>query len=189
MLVSGNLALLDGKYVAGTFVEQQQFVPVAGANVSDCAAGTAVGSVRCSVVRSGEALPQMPKKQFGISVTQKLVTSVGELSIHANYAYIGRQNFGLFTADPRRPQAYRDAVAIANRINTISGYGLFNGRIALQIEDPNLELSVFGRNIGGKKYVTRAFADQLPTLGTAIDYIGDPFTWGIGATFRFGPKS
>ncbi|MCC4233220.1 MULTISPECIES: TonB-dependent receptor [Sphingobium] len=189
MLVSGNLALLDGKYVAGTFVEQQQFVPVAGANVSDCVAGTAAGSVRCSVVRSGEALPQMPKKQFGISVTQKLATSVGELSIHVNYAYIGRQNFGLFTADPRRPQAYRDAVAIANRINTISGYGLFNGRIALQIEDPNLELSVFGRNIGGKKYVTRAFADQLPTLGTAIDYIGDPFTWGIGATFRFGPKS
>jgi hypothetical protein len=49
--------------------------------------------------------------------------------------------------------------------------------------------SISARNIGGKKYVTRAFADQLPTLGTAIDYIGDPFTWGIGATYRFGPES
>ena len=64
-----------------------------------------------------------------------------------------------------------------------------NGRIALQIEDPDLELSIFARNIGGKKYVTRAFAYQLPALGTAIDYVGDPFTWGMGATYRFGPKS
>ncbi|WP_336971098.1 TonB-dependent receptor [Sphingobium aromaticiconvertens] len=188
MLLSGNLALLDGKYVSGTFIEQQQFVPVAGSNVSDCVAGTAAGTVRCSVNRSGESLPQMPKTQFSLSATQKVPTSFGELTLHANYAYIGKQNFGLFTADPRRPQAYRDAIAIANRINTIPGYGLFSARIALQIENPDLELAVFGRNIGGKKYVTRAFADQLPTLGTAIDYIGDPFTWGIGATYRFGPK-
>lgn len=188
MLLSGNLALLNGEYVSGSFIEQQQFVPVTGSNVSDCVAGTAVGSVRCSVDRSRETLPQMPKTQFSLSATQKMLTSLGEFTLHANYAFIGKQNFGLFTSDPRRPQVYRDAIVVANRINTIRGYGLLSGRIALQIEDPDLELSVFARNIGGKKYVTRAFADQLPTLGTAIDYIGDPFTWGIGATYRFGSK-
>ncbi len=189
MLLSGNLALLDGKYVGGTFIEQQQFAPVAGANTSNCVAGTAAGTVRCSVDRSGEALPQMPKKQFSISATQTVPTGLGEVTIHANYAYIGKQNFGLFTSDPRRPAAYMAAIAIANRINTIAGYGLISGRVALQIEDPDLELSLFARNIGGKKYVTRAFADQLPTLGTAIDYIGDPFTWGVGLTYRFGASN
>ncbi len=189
MLLSGNLSLLNGKYVAGTFTEQQQFVPVAGSNVSDCVPGTAVGTVRCTVDRSGEPLPQKPKTQYSITATQKIPTPLGELTINANYAFIGKQNFGQLTADPRQPLAFRNAIALANQVNTIPGYGLLNGRISLQLDHPNLELAVFARNIGDKKYVTRAFGDLLPTLGVGIDYIGDPFTFGVGATFRFGPNS
>lgn len=69
-----------------------------------------------------------------------------------------------------------------------AGYGLLNGRIAYQLKDPQIELYVFGRNLTGKKYLSRRFSDLYQTggLGVAVDYAGDPRVVGIGMRYRFG---
>ena len=65
------------------------------------------------------------------------------------------------------------------------GYGIFNGRIAFQLENPNLEVAIYGRNITNKKYLLRRFPDLYRTLGIAAAYVGQPATYGIETTFKF----
>jgi iron complex outermembrane receptor protein len=184
MEVSANLSLLSGYYKDRTFTEQRS---IAGANLPGCApAPGAPTRSLCAVDRSGEAVPQLPKTQFNISATQSFNTGIGELSVHANYAYIGSENFGQKSADPRESSAIHQAVATENSLNVVSGYGLFDGRIALLMDAKNLEIFAFGKNLADKKYIIRPYADLYTSLGVALEYVGVPRTWGIGARYRFG---
>ena len=79
--------------------------------------------------------------------------------------------------------------ATQNALTRIPGYGLLNGRIGVQLDNPNLELFLFARNILDKKYTSRVFADLYTQgLGFVQRTVGDPFTFGGGATFRFGGR-
>jgi iron complex outermembrane receptor protein len=57
------------------------------------------------------------------------------------------------------------------------GYGLVNGRIAFNIDRWDLEVAIFGRNLEDKLYVA-----QSARLAT----VGDPRTYGLTVTKRFG---
>lgn len=172
MELSGNLSLLDGGYEKGSFTEVQS---VGGANIV--------------VDRSNEPLPQLAKTQFMIGATQTVPISGGEVRVHFDYAYIGSMSISPVTPAPTVSAAVKATYDTQNALTRIRGYGLLNGRIAVRIEDPNVEMFVFARNILDKKYTSRVFADLYTQgLGFVQRTVGDPFTFGGGFTFRFGGR-
>jgi len=184
MTLAANLSLLDGFYVPGSFTEVRD---IPGANLPGCAPvpGNAAAS-RCIVDRSSETIPQLPKTQLNLSATQKIPLDIGKLTLFVNYAYIGSQVSDTQTADPRQSADVRARLAEQDRLAKIKGYGLLDARVSLELDNPGLEIFAFARNITGEKYVTRRFVALYSSLGTALDYIGSPSVYGVGATFRFG---
>jgi iron complex outermembrane receptor protein len=170
MELTASASFMDGEYDNGSFTEIQN-VP-------------GVGNV--TVDRSGEPLPQLPERQFNFGATQKLIVPFGEMTLHADYAYIGEQFFNPVTAAPESSPARLAIFAETNRLARTSGYGLVNARVGFQFDNPNLEVSLYGRNLTDKEYVTRSFADLYPQLGFAAQFIGEPRTWGANVTYRFG---
>src|SRR3546814_12831114 len=100
MEITGNLALLKGSYVDGSFVETQ-----------------IVNGLPVLVDRSGERLPPLPKVTARIGATQTVPTSFGEASLHLASSYISYRAFYQNTpADTlphtvKDPHAHRKAVA------------------------------------------------------------------------------
>ncbi|MFN3725962.1 MAG: TonB-dependent receptor [Allosphingosinicella sp.] len=170
MELNGNLSLLDGEYEPGSFTEVQR-----------------VNGVNVVVDRSNEPLPQLPKTQFSIGATQTVPLSFGSLRLHADYAYIGSQSISPVTPAPGLSAATQQNFAVQNQLTRIDGYGILSARIGLQLEDPNIELYVFGRNILDEQYTSRVFADLYTQgLGFIQRTVGDPATFGLGVTVRFG---
>ncbi len=178
MTLSANGSLQDGKYKKGSFSEVQI---VAG---SGCTAQAGVAN-SCLVDLSDLPLIQLPKKQINLSATQKYPVGPGTLSVTGNWAYIGSQHFNTVKAATQHSAAVKAQYATENALGKVGGYGLFNGRIAYQFDEPNLEVAVYGRNITNKKYVVRRFSDLYRTLGIADEYVGYPGTYGVEVTFNF----
>lgn len=133
--------------------------------------------------RSNEPLIQIPQIQYNLGATQKVPASFGEVSFHLDYSYVASQRF--FTSQGN-PAIGGD---VQNRLGKIPGYGLLNGRIAVTIDNPGVELAVWARNLTNKKYVTRAFPDLYTDLGIATEYVGDPRTYGVTLSYTFGGKN
>ncbi len=170
MELSSTLSLMDGEYDSGSFTEVQS-----------------VGGVNVTVDRSGEPLPQLPHRQFSLGATQTLPLSFGSLRLHADYAYISSQVISPVTAASTASPAVQATFVTQNQLTRIPGYGLLNARVGLQLENPNVEIYAFARNITGEKYTSRVFADLYTQgLGFVQRVVGDPFTFGAGVTFRFG---
>lgn len=188
MEINGSASLQDGKY--SNFQETQRIAsatPLAGcAGALPTAAG--VPQFDCTVDLSDLPVTQLPKKQFNIGFTQRIPAGGGELAIHADYSYVSAQQFHSVKAAEQQSTAVKAAYAEENRISRVSGYGLLNGRISYKLNNPNIELYVFGQNLTRKKYNVRSFADLYASggLGIAAEYPGSPRTLGIGAQWKFG---
>src|SRR3546814_16165408 len=70
-------------------------------------------------------------------------------------------------------------VCSSDLLTSVRGYGLLNARATIALENPNLELSIWGRNLTQEKYYSRSFADLYTTLGPAVSFVGDPRTYGV----------
>jgi iron complex outermembrane recepter protein len=170
MELTGSLSYLDAKYVAGSRTENQ---------------GTAL--VPILVDRSGEPVTQAPKWTWNVGATQTVEASFGKVSFHADYAYIASRAMDAATAKSIAQggtQANIDAVAIGNAASIVKGYGLLNGRIAINFESPNIELAFWGRNLTNKPWFTNVF-NNYTGLGATVQYQGAPRTFGATATFKF----
>ncbi|MDI1296369.1 MAG: TonB-dependent receptor, partial [bacterium] len=178
MTLGVNGSLQNGKYVKGSFSETQV---VAGSGCTN-SAGVING---CVVDLSGLPLLQLPKKQLNISATQKIQVGGGALAVTGAYAYVGSQHFDAVKAADQASAATKAAYAVENALGKVPGYGIFNGRIAFKLENPNIEVAVYGRNITNKKYLLRRFPDLYRTLGIAVAYVGQPATYGVETTFKF----
>ncbi|TVV77182.1 TonB-dependent receptor [Sphingomonas solaris] len=178
LTVSANMSLQDGKYKKGSFNEVQV---VAGSGCTN-PSGVVNG---CVVDLSGLPLLQLPKSQFNISATQRFPIGNGNLAVTGAYAFVGSQHFDAVKAADQQSAATKAAYAVENRFGKIPGYGLFNGRIAYKLDEPNLEVAVYGRNLLNKKYIARRFPDLYRSLGISDAYVGEPGTFGMEITFGF----
>jgi iron complex outermembrane recepter protein len=170
MELTGTVSYLDAKYVRGSRTENQ---------------GTAL--VPVLVDRSGEPVTQAPKWTWNVGATQTFPTSFGEVSLHADYAYIGSRAMDAATARTIAQggtQANINAVAIGNAASIIKGYGLLNGRIAINLEDSGFELAFWGRNLLNQAWFTNVF-NNYTGLGATVQYQGAPRTFGATATIKF----
>ena len=170
MELTGSLSYLDAKYVRGSRNENQ---------------GTASAPV--FVDRAGEPVTQAPKWTWNIGATQTFETSFGDVSLHADYAYIADRAMDAATAKPLAKggtQANIDAIAIANAASIVKGYGLLNGRIAINFDSPDIELAFWGRNLANQAWFTNVF-NNYTGLGATVQFQGAPRTFGATATIKF----
>jgi iron complex outermembrane recepter protein len=170
MELTGSAAYLDAKYVAGSRFENQ---------------GTAAAPIL--VDRSGEPVTQAPKWTLNFGATQKVPTSFGEIAFHLDYAYTTAKVMDSFTGKSIAQggtQATLDAIAIANRASIIKAYGLLNGRISFNLENPNIELAIWGRNLANQAWFTNVF-NNYTGLGATLQFQGAPRTFGATASFKF----
>ena len=170
MELTGSLSYLDAKYVRGSRTENQ---------------GTALAPVL--VDRSGEPVTQAPKWTWNLGATQTFPTSFGAVSLHADYAYIADRAMDAATAKTLAQggtQANIDAVAIGNAASIVKGYGLLNGRIAINLDSPDIELAFWGRNLTNQAWFTNVF-NNYTGLGATVQFQGAPRTYGATATIKF----
>lgn len=184
MTVNAAVSLMDGEYENNSFLEQQT---IAIPNLPGCAPGPGGTSSICTADRSSEKLPQLPNVQFSIGATQNIPVALGTLVLHADYGYVGPQYFNPVTAAFQQPLVTQALYAAENRLTRIKGYGLLNARIALQLDQPDVELALFAKNLTDEEYATRVFSDVYSVgLGFASEFIGEPRTYGVALTYRFG---
>ncbi|NBW10220.1 MAG: TonB-dependent receptor [Caulobacteraceae bacterium] len=183
MELTANVALSDGEYTNGSFIEQQS---VPGVGYTGCTVAPSGTSSICPVDRNGEDLPQLVKLQYSLGATQSLPTSFGNVSLHVDYAYLGKQRFSPVTAASQQPAATQAIYAEANRLDDTPAYGLLNAKFSIEFDATNVEFSIYGKNILGEEYLTRSLADFYSAgLGFATDFIGEPQTFGASLTKRF----
>jgi len=134
--------------------------------------------------RSGEEFPQTPDTTWALVATQRLPMSFGDFVLHADYAFVGDQNFtpslaGENAINPSFPASLGDA-------GKVEGYGILNAQIALEVNSPNLEIALWGRNLTDEEYYVRKYSDLLNLFGFASANVGDPLTYGVSLTYHFG---
>ena len=175
MELTGSVSYLDAKYKKGSRSEPQKNGQV------DNPATTGVDESISIVDRSGEPVTQAPKWTYNIGATQTVPVDFGSVSFHLDYAHTSSRAMDAFTTGNPAQAA---AVDIGNRASIIKAYGLLNGRIAVNIDKPNLELAVWGRNLTDQPWFTNVF-NQYTGLGTTTQFQGAPRTFGASATFRY----
>lgn len=190
MEISASIGLVHAEWDSGTYIEQQGVTIAAAAPTpAGCTdAGPASGgtrSVNCSTDKSGEDLPQAPELTYNIGATQKFPLSFGEVSAHLDYSYIGDQRYAPVTAAAQQPDAVKAMYDQSNQLDKAKGYGLLNGIISLNVPNPDVTISLWGKNLADTKYVDRTFADLYTGAGFAMEFAGTPRTYGISAEYRF----
>jgi iron complex outermembrane receptor protein len=167
MEINASAAYLHAKYKKGSFRETQL-----------------VGGVAVEVDRSDEPIPQAPQYTFNLGATQTLDVPFGSLQFHADYAWIDDRVYTWATPAAQLSDAVKAQWDIANSLGVIESYGLLNARIGLILDDPNIEFTVWGRNLTDEEYFTQLY-DGYIGLGTAEKYQGNPRTYGMTVAYHF----
>ncbi len=107
------------------------------------------------VTRDSEFL-QTPDTTASIAADFPIVFGFGRVNLHADYSW---RDEVAFRYDPRS-LARQDA------------YGLFNAMLSTQFDRADVELALWGRNLGDKRYLVRA--NDNGSLVTAFPAIRGP---------------
>lgn len=188
MEILSSLALMDGKYKKGTYLDTQRVTGFSGALPPGCvqAAGLPATTVDCTVDFGGNSLIQLPKRQFNLGATQTVHLGAGQLSFHADYSYISSQRYFTVVPAAAQPPSVQAVMTRQNQLAIAPGYSLVNARIGYELKEPGLEFYVFVSNLTNNKNTASRFADLYRDLGFVADFPGLPRMWGIGAKWKFG---
>jgi iron complex outermembrane recepter protein len=117
--------------------------------------------------RSDEPFTRVSEVSWNVGATYKAILPSGTLSLHADYGHQSSKNFfpSDFTHEP--------------------GYGLVNARATFELDKPNLEFALWGRNLTDEKYNV-AKVDFFNGGGVVPEYPGDPRTYGASLNYKFG---
>lgn len=126
-------------------------------------------------------LANTPENTFSATVryTLPLPESIGALSVHGNYWWTDEYAWG----DAFDPFAVTDS------------YGLFNARVDWRnILGSSFDVALYGRNLADEEYYLPGLSLQLAPVsvpqstpfGFTAGIPGDPRTWGVEVSYRFG---
>ena len=123
--------------------------------------------------RSGERFIRAPKYNTFLAAQYSVPVSLsgwagGYLTPRVEWAYRAEEMF----AEPEIPEGRQ------------GGYGLVNARISYNLLDSQLQVAVWGRNLGDKRYVASVVPIVGP-LGLLIQGYGTPRTFGGELTYTF----
>jgi iron complex outermembrane recepter protein len=120
-----------------------------------------------------------PKQAYVFSADYTVPLGMGDLNLHADYAWRSTT----YSVGPLvGPGLFGATNSTTNRIPS---YGLLNAQATLRLMDERLEIGVYGRNLTKEKYFQRLLALEDTALGLTSYLPGDPRTYGVTATFHF----
>jgi len=119
-----------------------------------------------TIDRSSQAFPA-PKWTYRLGAHYTAPLRDGELRFAANYNRVDDVNY-----KPDVTLTPAQAAAI-----TQTAFGLLDARISWKIESQGLEISLWGRNLTDKRYITSV--QQTLGVGIVLGYVGDPRTFGL----------
>ncbi len=128
----------------------------------------------------GSPVPTVAKTTWSVRADYPLELSAGVLNLHVDYSYKSKVYF-LNTINPATGRSYTPA-QIASF--TQGAYGLLNAQVSYTPANSNLTVSLWGKNLGNKYYAGRA--GSTFTAGFNTIAIGEPRTYGVTLTIRFG---
>lgn len=116
------------------------------------------------------------KYSWSIAGEYPIETGAGTLRIGADYGWQSRQWF--FPPVPGNAEQ--------NEAVSQGSYGLLNGHVAFDLANAPITVNLWARNILGTHYQVAAL-DLVPAgLGATLVFNGQPSTYGITASWRFG---
>lgn len=117
--------------------------------------------------------PYAPDQKYSVGLDYYKPIALGALKARIDYSWVDDHNL------------YPDPDAA--ELTKVSAYGLLNGRVALtemEVGDmETLELAIWGKNLTDEEYRLNGFQGSAP--GTALNFYGNPRTYGVEATYRF----
>jgi iron complex outermembrane receptor protein len=128
---------------------------------------------------AGNDFYETPRYQASLAAVVEVPTAVGDVTLHADYAWQDKIQFN-----------------VINDFNYQPSYGTLNGRIALAESRRRWELALFGANLTDKRYAytggtVEAFSATpnglAPTPTIAWNIPGAPRTYGIEGIYRWNP--
>ena len=117
---------------------------------------------------SGHDLPDAPDWTGNIAATYNVDFAVDwHAMLRVDYNYVGRRSF-----DPSNARLVSDG-----------SYGLVNARLTITPPGKQLDVALWGRNLGDTVYLQNA--TDLSSLGFIAQYYGDRRSYGVEATLHF----
>ena len=118
---------------------------------------------------SGNRLPNTPKFNMSANLGYELNIDGFALRFRADYSHACKK----FTNSAEDPL-----------VNTLKGYELLNLRLSVVPANSNWEITAWGQNVTGEKYVTESL--DLRSLGyVSYQYGEHEPTWGVDVVYRF----
>ena len=137
------------------------------------------------------AFPYTPKYTLGLTGDYEYeIANAGTLRLRVDYGWRSKQ-YGApmqLAASARAgltPEQIDAGNAALQKTSLIPSYGILNGRIAFELDDPDLEIAFYARNITQKKYFTRLLSLENTPFGITAYTPGDPRTYGVSLTWRY----
>jgi iron complex outermembrane receptor protein len=126
---------------------------------------------------SGQKFQGVAKMTFTASAGYNVPTDFGSVDLNLDYWHT--------SAVPLQPGAGDNQLGTAPW-DTQPAYGLFNGRLAVNLDKDHWTIAAWSKNIFNKNYFTYALDLTASTsLGYAVAWGAVPRTWGVDATYRF----
>lgn len=121
-----------------------------------------------------EVITGTPENSFNASFNYELpVSDNATLSFYGGWSWLDDVDFsangGLILPDGSK---------FANDATIQEAYSLFDGRITLALDNQDMSISLYGRNLTNKYYIVGA-GDFASSLGPIVNIEGQPRQWGI----------
>jgi iron complex outermembrane receptor protein len=113
----------------------------------------------------------VPKWMFGVSGQYVQPLAVGSLALNIDYYW--------------RSTTVLAPAAITLSTVTQDSYGILNSQLTLKLDRPKVEIALFCENLTARRYLDSALAEESGA-GVNYAYVGDPRTFGVEVTKRFG---
>jgi iron complex outermembrane receptor protein len=127
-------------------------------------------------------IPYVSKTRYGIGATVRAPVASGTLKGRLDYSW--QSSLDTMPLGCTASGDVRKVCPSYNRnINTTDSYGLFNGKITYEFDEPNLQISLYGRNLTDKYYDT--WKPDSRTSGMTQAYVGAPRTYGIELRYQY----
>ncbi len=129
----------------------------------------------------GQPFVTAAKTTYTLGADYPLALAVGKLTLHADYSWRSKVSFFVPVNTNTNPFAPLTAGQIDS--NEQAAYGLLNAMATLELNQPRLRLSVWGRNLTNQYYKARSNSFYLQGYNTITP--GDPRTVGATLDYRF----
>jgi len=130
----------------------------------------------------GKRIPYVPQTRYALGVSAHTPVSAGTLRGRVDYSW--QSEFDTLPLGCTASGDVRVVCPSYNRnINTTDSYGLVNARLTYEFDKPEIQVSLYVRNLTDKYYDT--WKPDSRTSGMTQAFVGAPRTYGVEMRYQF----